>query len=77
MLLPLLLSSVTSYFPSLQISVDDIEIDIDVIDPPTFWYVFQYLKDCKAAATGGEKKRAQADGAGAAVAAAPAKKLKH
>jgi hypothetical protein len=61
-----------------QIGEDDIEIDIDRVDPATFWVVDKFVKECMG--SGGDKKRratgeagatAGAGGGGAAGAGAP------
>ena len=46
-----------------KIDPEDIEIDIDAIDPTTFWTVDAFIKDCL---PGGKKfKKAKGGGAGA------------
>ena len=44
-----------------KIDPDDIEIDIDAIDAPTFWVVDQFVKDCLGAASkkSGSTKKAK------------------
>ena len=58
--------------PNTQIDPDDIEVDIDAIDPSTFWAADKFVKECvqpgsQNLASKGTKKRAREE-AGAAAA---------
>ncbi len=51
-----------------QIGEDDIEIDIDRVDPATFWVVDKFVKECMGS-NGDKKRRATGEAGGGAAGA--------